>query len=170
MMKLVNWVQFSWDLSKNPPSCPALSPSFSIRRATADDEAAVRSIVLSSFTLDSDWNSFFGEIRPLLEEALAEVFHEKDDPFCLVLVHGPRVIGASGLNAERDARQNLVTGPCLALEYHNRGFGTALLAHSLQALREAGLTTVRGETKRGSATEQFLYPKFGAVRLDDKRK
>ncbi|MDD5349246.1 MAG: hypothetical protein PHQ12_03450, partial [Chthoniobacteraceae bacterium] len=88
MMKLVHWAQFSWDLSKKPPVCPALPPSFSIRRAASEDQAAVRSVVLSSFTLDSDWNSFFGEIRPVIEEALAEVFEEKNDPFCIVLSHG----------------------------------------------------------------------------------
>ncbi|MDD5349247.1 MAG: hypothetical protein PHQ12_03455, partial [Chthoniobacteraceae bacterium] len=84
--------------------------------------------------------------------------------------HGPRIIGASGLSAERDAKRHLLTGPCLSLEYHNRGLGSALLAHSLLALREAGLSTVRGETKRGSAAAQFLYPKFGAVRQEEKHK
>jgi len=170
MMKLVNWAQFSWDLSKNPPVCPALPPSFSIRRATAEDHTSARMVVISSFTLDSDWNPFFSEIRPQIETALTEMFDEKSDPFCLVLTHGPRVIGVSGLSAEREAKRHLLTGPCLSLEYHNRGLGTALLGQSLLALREAGVTTVRGVTKQGSAAAQFLYPKFGSVRLEEKRK
>ncbi|MEI8235290.1 MAG: GNAT family N-acetyltransferase [Verrucomicrobiota bacterium] len=170
MIKLVHWAQFSWDLSKNPPVCPALPPSFSIRRATAEDHSTVRSVVLSSFTLDSDWNPFFGEIRPLIEAAISEVFHEKSEPFCLVISHGPRIIGASGLGGERDARRHLLTGPCLSLEYHNRGLGTVLLGQSLLALRDAGVSTVRGVTKQGSAAAQFLYPKFGSVRLEEKRK
>ena len=170
MMKLVNWAHFSWDLSKNPPVCPSLPPSFSIRRATSEDHTSARMVVISSFTLDSDWNPFFGEIRPQIEAALTEVFHEKNDPFCLVLTHGVRVIGVSGLSSERDAKQHLLTGPCLALEYHNRGLGAALLGQSLLALRDAGISTARGITKQGSAAAQFLYPKFGSVRQEEKSK
>lgn len=165
-MKPVNWVHFSWDLSKSLPTRPPLPPSFSLRRATPADHEAVRAVVLSSLTLDSEWNPFFREVRTLLEAALAEVFHEKEEnPFCLVLSHGVRVIGASALSAAPEAHNHLLTGLCLSMEYHNRGLATALLAHSLIALRDCGLTEARGSTKEGSTAAQFVYPKFGSVRI-----
>ncbi len=163
MMKTIQWAQFTWDLAKTSPGRPALPPSFSIRRATQDDEEAIRSVILSAFTLDSEWNSFFFLVRPLFETALDELFGQNSEPLCLVVSHGPRVIGASGLSVERDACNHLLTGPCLSLEYRNRGIASAMLAHSLSFLREAGLTSVRGLTKEGTAAAQFIYPKFGSA-------
>jgi len=127
----------------------------------------VQAVVLSSLTLDSDWSPMFGEIRPVIEAALQDVFHEKNDPLCLILTHGVRIIGASGLSSEHDAQRHLLTGPCVSMEYRNRGLGSALLAQSLRELKNAGLTTVRGVTKRGSAAAQFIYPKFGSTRLEE---
>lgn len=162
-MNTVYWVCFSWDLAKGVPACPPLPASFAIRRAVPEDQEAVSSLVLSAFTLDSGWNPFFHEIRPLLEAALAQIFEESKEPFCLVLTHGERVIGVSGLSADANAPAHLLTGPVVALEYHNRGLASALLAHSLNALRQAGISVVRGATKRGSTSAQFIYPKFGAM-------
>ena len=164
-MKALNWARYSWDLAKTASSLPALPPSYAIRYATLEESSAVRAVILSAFTLDCDWNPFFREIHPLAETALAEVFDEKKEPFCLILTHGSRIIGASGLTAEREAKSHLLTGPCLSMEYHNRGLGSILLAHSLAALREAGLSTARGMTKEGSITAQFIYSKFGSVRV-----
>ncbi|MEI7959096.1 MAG: hypothetical protein WCI40_08295 [Verrucomicrobiota bacterium] len=166
-MKQVQWAHFSWDLTKGAPPCPPLPPAYAIRRATPEDHDSARAVVLSAFTLDSDWNPFWGEIRPLIETALHEVFHEKSEPLCLLLTHGTRIIGASGLSSEREGRKHLLTGPCLSMEYHNRGFATALLGRSLLALREAGVATARGVTKQGSATAQFVYPKFGSTLVSD---
>lgn len=163
-MKAIQWAQFSWDLSKPLPERPTLSPAFSIRRASPDDEESVRSIVRSGFTLDSEWNSFYAVIRPMVDGALDAIFAADGEPLCLVISHGPRVIGVSGLSVDRDACTHLLTGPCLALEYHNRGFASALLAHSLGTLREAGVAIARGVTKAGSTADQFIYPKFGATR------
>jgi len=165
MKQQVHWAHFSWDLTKGAPPCPPLPPSYAIRRATAEDRDSVRAVVLSAFTLDSDWNPFSGEIWPLLEAALHEVFHEKNEPHCLLLTHGTRIIGASGFSCEREAKNHLLTGPCLSMEYHNRGFASVLLAHSLLVLRNAGLPTARGVTKQGSAAAQFIYPKFGSTLL-----
>jgi predicted acetyltransferase len=91
------------------------------------------------------------------------VFHEQNDPLCLVVSHGARIIGASCLSGEREVRSHLLTGPCLSMEYHNRGLATALLAQSLLTLREAGVSLARGITKEGSITAQFIYPKFGSA-------
>ena len=164
-MNTVNWVRFSWDLANFAPVCPPLPPSFAIRRVVQEDQETVGSLVLSSFTLDSDWNPFFREVRPLIESALSDVFDEKREPFALVVTHGARIIGASALTAEPEAQSHLLTGPCVALEYHNRGLASALLAQSLLTLRDAGLSTVRGLTKLNSTGGQFIYPKFGSARI-----
>jgi hypothetical protein len=163
MMKTILWAQFTWDLAKTAPGRPALPPSFSIRRATPGDEEAIRSVTMSAFTLDSEWHSFFFLVRPMFETALEEIFSQDDDPLCLVVSHGPRIIGASGLSVERDACSHLLTGPCLSLEYRNRGIASAMLAHSLSFLREGGVTTARGITKEGTTAAQFIYPKFGST-------
>jgi len=166
-MKSVNWGRYSWNLTKFAPVYPAVAPSYSIRRATAEDHDLVKSVVISSFTLDSAWNPFFRDIHPQIDAALAKMFGEKSEPFCILVSHGSRIIGASCLSAERDAENHLLTGPCLSMEYHNRGLATALLAESLIALRDAGLTTARGVTRPGSIAAQFIYTKFGSTRLPE---
>lgn len=164
-MKEVHWVRFSWELAKFAPVPPSLPPSFAIRHATPEDRDTVTAVILSAFTLNSDWNAFSMEIRPRIEESLNEVFHEKSDPFCLILTHGARIIGASALTSEREAPNHLLTGPCISMEYQNRGLASALLLHSLLALKEAGISTVRGMTKQKCFAAQFIYPKYGSVVL-----
>ncbi len=164
-MNPIQWAQFSWDLTKTTPGRPPLPSAFSIRRASREDETTVRTVVMSGFKLQSDWNSFFYLVEPMVEAALERLFDDKADPLCLVIAHGPRIIGASGLSGEKEVCNHLLTGPCIAMEYHNRGLASALLAHSLNFLRETGLSTVRGVTKEGSATAQFIYPKFGSARV-----
>jgi len=169
-MNAVHWVRFAWELEKFTTVPPSLPPSYAIRRAIAEERATVTAVALSTFTLNSDWNPSFKEVRPLIEKAIHDVFHEKNDPFCLIVTHGSRIIGASGLSAENEAPNHLLTGPCLSLEYQNRGLASALLAHSLLALKEAGVTTARGVTKQGSCAAQFIYSKFGSISLAEGKK
>jgi len=143
---------------------PPLPPSFNIRRATAADQEVISTLVRSSFTLDSEWNPYYAETRPILDRVLAQMFPEKGDPFCLVLSHGGRIIGVSGLSAEIEAYNHLLTGPCISMEYRNRGLASVLLAESLVALRDAGVAIARGNTKAGSTCGQFIYSKFGSMR------
>lgn len=166
-MKVVNWAHYSWELKNLAPSYPAVLPPYSLRRAVAEDLFTVRTVILSAFTLDSEWNSFLGEIRPVIEASLATAGSDEKknkEPLCLLVTHGSRIIGASVLSTAPDAENHLLTGPCLSMEYRNRGLATALLAESLLALREAGLSTARGITKHGSTAAQFIYSKFGSTR------
>jgi predicted GNAT family acetyltransferase len=73
------------------------------------------------------------------------------------------VIGASALTTNPDATNHLLTGPCILMEYRNRGLATALLAESLIALREANLTVAHALTKQNSPASQFVYPKFNST-------
>jgi GNAT superfamily N-acetyltransferase len=57
----------------------------------------------------------------------------------------------------------ILPGPCVLVEYRNRGFGTGLLKHSLQALREAGVTRAVAVSKENAPVAKFLYPKFNGV-------
>ena len=163
-MKPVQWVQFSWDLSKPLPPVPPLPSAFSIRRATTADREVISILVRSSFTLDSEWNPYTAEIQPMLDKVLAQMFPEKGEPFCLVLSHGGRIIGVSGLCADLEAYSHLLTGPCISMEYRNRGLASVLLSESLNALRDAGVAIARGNTKAGSTCGQFIYSKFGSMR------
>jgi len=176
-MKLVRWTRFSWDLTKFAPVYPAIDSHYRIRQAIAGDEKVVRSVVFSSFTLDQNWNFLLREIREQLDGSLDGVFHDRLDRgqrvnrteqatgterFCMVASHGSRIIGVSALSSQQDAENHLLTGPCVLMEYRNRGLATALLAQSLLALREANITTAYGLTKQGSATAQFVYTKFSS--------
>ncbi len=167
-MKLLRWTRFSWDLTRLAPVYPAIDSHYRIRQATAEDEKAVRTVVFSAFTLDSNWNFLLRDIRDKLEASLREVFHDKHDKhdngerLCLVVTHGSRVIGVSALSASLDAESHLLTGPCILMEYRNRGLATALLAQSLITLKEVNITSAYGLTKLNSPTSQFVYTKFGS--------
>jgi hypothetical protein len=184
-MKLVRWARFAWDLTNLSPVYPAVDACYRIRLGNAGDEAGVRAAVLASFSLDQQWNYLLREIRDDLDAAMNAVFPprrekprrlllgrkntalseshaDRQHPDCLVLTHGSRVIGVSILSFARQAENHLLTGPCVMMEYRNRGLATALLAQSLVALRSANLTVAHGMTKFGSPTAQFVYSKFGS--------
>ncbi len=166
-MKWIGWTRFSWDLARMTPVYPAVEPQYRIRPALVADEKAVRRMVLAAFTLDADWNYTLGQIREELDAALENLFSEKPQEqagrACLLVTHGSRIIGASVLNLHREAESHLLTGPCILVEYRNRGLATALLGESLLALREAGVQTAHGLTQTDSPTAQFLYPKFRSL-------
>ena len=46
----------------------------------------------------------------------------------LVITHGQRIIAASAICTDADAESNLISGPCVLVEYCNRGLGTALFS------------------------------------------
>jgi len=62
------------------------------------------------------------------------------------------------------AEDQLAPGPCVQMEYRNRGLGTALLAEALRRLQEAGLPRASTIARSNGPVARFLYPKFaGAV-------
>jgi predicted N-acetyltransferase YhbS len=166
-MKWTRWTRFTWDLTRFSPAHPAVDSRYNIRQSTAEDEKAVRTVVLSAFTLDSNWAFMMKELRIQLEATLDQLFGEKEPeggrPVCLVITHGSRIIGASVLTLRRDAENHLLTGPCILMEYHSRGLGTALLAESLLMLRDSGVKTAHGMTMQNAPTGQFVYPKFDST-------
>ena len=95
---------------------------------------------------------------------LEEAFAPEKNRICLTLRHGLRIIGPSVLVARpRGGEDQLTPGPCVLMEYRNRGFGTALLEESLRQLQAAGLTRAATATKGNAPVSKFLYPKFNGV-------
>jgi len=164
-MKIIRWKRFSWDLTRLAAESLANGSPYPIREATPEDEEGVRKLVMSAFTLDSDWNYILSDIRGRLEESLDRVFNSKQTAStrALVLTHGTRIVGVSALNPEPDADNHLLTGPCIPIEYRNRGLATALLAQSLLALQNAGLTMAHGITLENGPTAESVYPKFDST-------
>jgi len=164
-MKIIRWKRFSWDLTRLAAESLAIGSPYPVREATPEDETGVRNLVLSAFTLDSDWNYILSDIRGRLEESLDRVFSSKrgSSVFALVITHGSRIVGVSALNTQPDVDNHLLTGPCIPIEYRNRGLATALLAQSLLALRNAGLPTAHGITMENVPTAEFVYPKFDST-------
>ena len=79
---------------------------------------------------------------------------------CLALRHGSRIIAGTFLAVDPNASEQLIPGPCVLMEYRNRGLGTLLLTAAMQHLRDAGLKRACAITRQGSSVARFLYPKF----------
>lgn len=161
-MKRSNWIRFTWDLTQLPPFENALPEHYEIGPATADDEMELRKIISTSFVLDPMWSPELTEVAEKIEAWLERAFTSPDCIF-LALRHGTRIIGASVLSTQADADMHLIPGPCVSMEYRNRGFGTRLLEKALTRLREAGITQAAGVAKENLPVSKFLYPKFNAT-------
>lgn len=166
-MKLLKWVQFTWDLAKIPASAGILPAHYKISPATAEDEMALRKVVSSSFLLDPAWNSAIGEVMRSIQSRLDAALAD-DNQTCLALRHGQRIIGAAVLHPDISAIEHLAIGPSILAEYRNRGFGTCLLEASLAWLRDAGLSRASAMSPDYVPATKFLYPKFSgtAVRVE----
>jgi GNAT superfamily N-acetyltransferase len=161
-MKLLNWVRFTWDLNELSSSTIDLPNHYQITPALAEDETAVRKVLSCSFLLDPAWNPAIGEVMHSLQSWLDRAFIAEENT-CLALRHGSRIIGASVLCLDRAAENNFAPGPCILMEYRNRGFGTWLLQASLQLLRDSGITQASGIARELSPVAKFLYPKYNGV-------
>lgn len=160
-MKLVQWMRFTWDLERlGEPSTTKLPVNTVVRPVARRECEAVIEVLLNSFTMDSDWAESFRRIRDPLVENVRRAFTDHESPG-LVLVHGPRIVGASIFTDSAMAENHLISGPCILLEYRNRGLGTDMLYRSLSLLKQAGVKKGNGMTRKGVPAEKFVYPKFG---------
>ena len=161
-MKLSNWIRFTWDLTQLPAFEIALPEHYEIGSATADDAMELRKIISTSFVLDPMWSPDLQEVTEKIEAWLERAFASTDCVF-LALRHGSRIIGAAVLSTQPDTDMQLIPGPCISMEYRNRGFGTRLLERALTQLRDAGLTQAAGVAKENVPASKFLDPKFNAT-------
>ena len=135
-MKLLNWVRFTWDLNSLPSTPVELPKHYTISPARkADDEKAIRKVLSCSFLLDPAWNPAIAEVMHSLQSWLDRAFLTNENT-CLALRHGSRIIGASVLCLDPATENHFAPGPCILMEYRNRGFGTQLLHASLMLLRD----------------------------------
>lgn len=162
-MRHEHWVRFTWQLAGFPASLPHVPKGYEIRPAALEDAEELRQMVMRSFVLDPAWNAAIHEVTPLVNGWLDRAFGS-DDAVVLALRHGTRIIGASVVLNDNDS--NLAPGPCVLLEYRNRGFGTRMLAHSLALLREKDAAEATAITKSESPAARFLYPKFDSIAVE----
>ena len=160
--KLLHWVHFTWDLTTLPQLEVQTPEHYQIAPATKEDEAELRKVVLASFVLDPAWNPAMQEVKYKIDIWLGRAF-ESTTSTCLALRHGLRIIGAAVLSIDPNAENHLAPGPCILMEYRNRGFGTQLLESSLGFLREAGLSRAIGMTRENAPVSRFLYTKFHGI-------
>ncbi|HEY2800934.1 MAG TPA: GNAT family N-acetyltransferase [Chthoniobacterales bacterium] len=166
-MKLAQWVRFTWDLEKLPPTGVALPPHYNFSAGGPDDETELRAVITRAFAHDNSWGRAIHEINGMIDGWLERAFAEENAAPSVVLRHGLRIIGAAILIPEDSAEDHLLPGPCVLMEYRNRGFGTALLGESLRQLREAGLTRAGARARDNALVAKFLYPKFDGTPTPD---
>lgn len=161
-MKLVRWRRFTWELTKLPTTHNPLPEHYHVRAAVREEEKIVTNVIVSAFASDSAWSDTVTNFKERLEAQVETAFSRENIP-AVVVCHGQRVIGASALHTEVETENHLLSGPCVLMEYRNRGLGSALLFASLQQLREGGLERVHGVVKENVVACKFIYPKFGSV-------
>ncbi|MBA3963204.1 MAG: GNAT family N-acetyltransferase [Chthoniobacterales bacterium] len=167
-MKPVRWLRFNWDLERLPASEIALPAHYHFGSATAADENELRTVITRSFAHDTSWGDAIHEVNGMIDAWLGKAFEPEGAAVrCLALRHGLRIIGAAVLNPDSLVEDNLSPGPCVLMEYRNRGLGTALLGESLGQLREGGLTRASARAKKDSPVAKFLYPKFNGTPTPD---
>ena len=161
-MKLIEWVRFSWDFANLPALDLQLPPHYRIDAATKEDEEALRQVISRCFRLDPVWSPALHETLQMIDGWVGRAL-QSDRHTCLALRHGARIIGASVLSLDPEGETHLSPGPCISMEYRNRGFGSRLLEHSFGALREAGVKRAFALTRSNTSVARFLYPKFHGV-------
>lgn len=155
--------RFRWKLADlTPDSVPAPAP-FTLRPAGEQEMEDALRVVQASYDLDPDWSGCAKHIKNVILPGLRRSF--EGETTCLVLLHGNRVIAASAYDPDPSDGIHLVTGPCVFIEYRNRGIGGALLHATLEALRARGLTEAVGLARPGTPSAKFLCRKFGGQQL-----
>lgn len=152
-------IRFAWQTSGIG------SPSGSgdlIRPALREEGEEVLRMLLLAFSMDSDWNDGYSRVEAHFRESVVRLFNA-EEPLCLVIPKGNRLVAASLLDPVPEADSHLVSGPAVLMEYRNRGIGTRLLHASLEALRERGVSKATGLTRRKSVGARHVYQKFGGV-------
>lgn len=156
---MTRWVSFCWDLAKADLPRTAVPKHYQLNTVGVDDYPETRKMISRSFALDPNWNPSLHEANAIVENAIACSL-TAETTACLVLRHGSRIIAGTFLAVDANAAEQFVPGPCVLMEYRNRGLGTLLLGAALLRLREGGLNRVSAVTCEGSPAARFLYPKF----------
>ena len=156
------WLSFSWEIGQLPPTAPEGAMVPLIRPALREEGEEVLRVIMLSLSMDSSWNDSLSIAEAYLKQSIQRLFNE-EEPLCLVVPRGNRLIAASILEADGNAKNQLLCGPSVVMEYRNRGIGTQLLHASLSLLKSRGLATARGMTRAHTVAARYVYPKFGGI-------
>ena len=137
-MEKTRWANFVWDLAEI--KLPAISAprQFRLRLVKAAERRQLQEVIEKSFALDPSWNAALHMIDAQVKSSIAAAFNSESASW-LALQHGARIFGAMLLMTDPGAPAQLVPGPCILMEYRNRGLGTLLLSSALHHLRDAGM-------------------------------
>lgn len=153
------WLRFSW---KTAAIGPAPAGTDLIRPATREEGEEVLRVLLLALSMDAAWNDAYARAEQYLREGVSRLFNA-EEPRCLVIPKGNRLIAASLIDPQPEAAVHLLSGPSVLMEYRNRGIGSRLLHASLVALGEAGVSEAHGFTRDKAVSAKHVYPKFGGV-------
>lgn len=159
-MKKTRWVNFVWDLAGN--EWPVITPprQYRLSLVKAAEREQLQSVIEKSFALDPGWNAALHMIDAQMKSSIAAAF-DSESASWLALQDGARIVGGTLLMTDPNAPAQLVPGPCILMEYRNRGLGTLLLCSALRHLQDAGMVRARAKTRENSPAARFLYPRFG---------
>jgi len=150
--------RFVWKLN-GLDSAPEIPKPFTLRAAGEQETDDALHVVRSAYSLDPEWSGGRKHVEDVVLSRATRVLDS--EPSCLFVLHGNRIIAASVYEVEPADGIHLTTGPCVLIEYRNRGIGGALLAATLAALRERGVREAVGQARPNTASAKFLCPKFG---------
>ena len=159
-MKKTGWVNFVWDLAGDELSAITTPRRYRLSLVKAAEREQLQAVIEKSFALDPGWNAALHMIDAQVRSSTAAAF-DSESANWLALQHGARIVGGTLLlMTDPDAPAQLVPGPCILMEYRNRGLGTLLLCSALRHLRDAGMIRACAKTRENSPAARFLYPKF----------
>jgi hypothetical protein len=117
----------------------------------AAERRQLQEVIEKSFALDPGWNAALHMIDAQVKSSIAAAFNSESASW-LALQHGARIVGGTLLMSGPNAPAQLVPGPCILMEYRNRGLGTLLLSSALHHLRDAGMTRACARNPREFAS------------------
>lgn len=157
--KPVILARFRWKLADLQSEAAPIPGPYTLRPAAEQEmDDAVR-VIQASYNLDPEWSGCAKHIDEVVLPAVRKVF--QGEATCLFLLHGNRVIAASAYDPEPADGIHLISGPCVLIEYRNRGIGGALLHATLESLRARGVSEAVGQTRPGTPSAKYLCRKFG---------
>ena len=158
-MRRTRWVSFTWDLAKVELPEVAIPRHYSINLDGAEIQEELRRVINKSLALDPSWNAALPDVSATVMASITRAL-ALQSTLRLTLRHGTRIIGGTLLVPEIDASEHLVPGPCILMEYRNRGLGTLLFVSALRRLRDSSITRACAVTRVNSPAARFLYRKF----------
>jgi predicted GNAT family acetyltransferase len=163
-MKSIGWSRFSWEAKDLPETSRyIITETYSLRTANRQEKTLVHQVINSCFAQESCWNDVASKLMPRMQQEVEDRFTHHHEGDCLVITHGNRVIAASVVDPSRSSDNHLITGPCITVEYRNRGFGALLLKESLLLAAQGGAEVLFGVTRTTSPAARFVYPKYGGI-------